>query len=48
MTNIYKYLCKVLKVTYLFEAIWEINHIDLTGYNKICPDLASLGTFLAF
>jgi hypothetical protein len=48
VTNIYKYLYKALKVTYLFEAIWEIKHLDLTSYNKICPDLASLGAFLAF
>ena len=37
----------MLNDIYLFEAIWDLNHIDFTGYNKIYPDFASLGAFLA-
>ena len=42
-TNIYEFL----NVIYLFEAIWGVNHLDFTGFNKIYPDFASLGAFLA-
>ena len=37
----------MLNVINLFEAIWGLNHLDFTGYNKINPDFASLGAFLA-
>jgi hypothetical protein len=35
----------VLNVINLFEAIWGLNHLDFTGYNKINPDFANLGAF---
>ena len=46
-TNIYESLCIVLNVIYLFEAIWGLDHLNFTGYDKIHPDFASIGAFLA-
>ena len=37
----------MLNVINLFEAIWGLNHLDFTDYNKINPDFANLGAFLA-
>ena len=37
----------MLNVINLFEAIWGLNHLDFTGYNKINPDFANLEAFLA-
>jgi hypothetical protein len=33
---------------YLFEAIWGLNHLDFTGYNKIYPDFVNLGVLFGF
>ena len=44
-TNNYKFICIVLNITYLFEAIWGLNHLYFTGYSKIYPDFASLWLF---
>jgi hypothetical protein len=30
---------------YLSKAIWGLNHLDFIDYDKIYPDLASLGAF---
>jgi uncharacterized RDD family membrane protein YckC len=33
--NISQFLCVILFVFYLFQAICGLNHLDLSGYNKI-------------
>ena len=38
--NISKHLCILLNVTYLFEAILGLNHLDLKGYIHFYSDFA--------
>ena len=39
-TNICQNECVVLVGIYLFQAIWALNHLDFSGYNKTYPDVA--------
>jgi hypothetical protein len=39
-TNISQFVCVVLVVIYLFQAICDLNHLDFSGDNKIKPDIA--------
>jgi len=34
-TNISQFVCVVLVILYLSHAIWGLNHLDSSGYNKI-------------
>jgi hypothetical protein len=36
-TNVFKSICLILNVTYLFQAIRGSNNLDFTGYEKIEP-----------
>jgi hypothetical protein len=39
-TNICQFECVVIVGIYLFQAIWGLNHLDFSGYNKIYPVVA--------
>ena len=40
-----EFLCLVLDVINLFQAIWGLNSLDFSGYNKIYPDITRFEDF---
>ena len=40
-----EFLCLVLDVIHLFQAIWGLNSLDFSGYNKIYPDITRFEDF---
>ena len=47
-TNISKSACVVLNVTYLYHAIWGLNHLDFSGYNNIYSDFTHFVAFWVY